>query len=451
MEYLLSFLLLGLNLFDYEYNINQLLFFVVGTVLIIALFAVCYKKTKDVLCSCVMLMCHTWQISWINIFGDPTEKLQLPWFYIIGAVVLFFAIVKIPTLKDRPVNALVLGIFVTLCVVSVYPLLISPSLMEGLKEFIMIIFFVILAFIAFLCHGSMSKEQREHVIKAYICAVVLSSLFIVVQYVSYSLFNRILFKFSLGNYNGIPMTSANLLMEDTSCSTIMLGTGVFYMLERINEKKHVFVNVLFILLTVMSLGLTSRRTSIISLVICFVFYVPLRYKGIMKKLTMMTLLFGAAVLMILYLIVARPVEDYGQYLDSNGRFENYLLSIGLFLEHPLGIGYDNVELVNQLNSFEPHNTVLRWLNMAGIVFTLLMLTVLAYILYAAFKKKLTAELWALVYVLIAMNFIPDILNARFFVIICMMVLLSVPHKKSELSSRDSVILKNIRKNKVYKN
>ena len=55
---------------------------------------------------------------------------------------------------------------------------------------------------------------------------------------------------------------------------------------------------------------------------------------------------------------------------------------------------------------------------AGIMAAIMLLT-----LRESYRKRFTCEFWVLLYTIFASNFIPDILNARFFVIPCMTVFL----------------------------
>ena len=425
MEYLFSLLLLGLNLLDYEVNLNRMLFFVISLLLMVSMFYVVFCKSKDFICTCMVLMAHTWPVSWRNIFGDSAENLQITWFYLLGAFILLYWLFNINKYKEKKVNTVVLGSYVTLCIIAVYPLLISPSIIEGLKEFFVIYFFIVLTFIAFLSSSSMSEKNSRYVVDAFIWIVVVSAVLLIIQAMIFLIFGETLFKYSVGSYYGNRMISVSLLMEDTSCATIMLGCGIFYMLERFNKKEKPLMYAVLMIVTVIGLAFTTRRTSIISLVICLLLYVPINYKGVFKKLAMFSFVGIVMVVMISYLMISRPVEDYSQYFYSNGRIENYISALGVLAAHPLGVGYDNVYLKNLVGDYVPHNTLLRWLNMGGIIFAVLMMILLIYLLVAAFRKKLNVDMWVIFYCIIAMNFIPDLLNARFFVIPTMLVFLSV--------------------------
>ncbi len=432
MEFLLSFFLLALNLIDYEVGLNSILFLAVSAMLFVGLFFVVQSKTKNFLASCLCMFCHTWQISWINIFGDPTSELQLPWFYIIGVLVCIYAVFNFSEIYRKQIGAKILVTFVALFIVSVFPLLTSVSKTEGLKEYIMIIFFLIMVFIAFLFSDKLVQNEREHIINAYIWCVFISSVFIIIQAAAYHLGGMILFKFSIENYLGNTMTPAQLLMEDSSCATIMLGSAVFFILEKIEKKQYIWWQIINILAIVIGMALTSRRTSVISLIIILGVYAFFHYKGALKK-TGMLILFGLLVaVMLAYLMISRPVDDLSGYLNDNMRFANYMKSLEIFINNPLGIGYDNAHLASLMtDNIIPHNTLLRWLVMGGIIFTVPMVIVLCYVVKRAFDKKLTSEYWVLIYSLFASNFIPDLLNARFFLIPCMCVMLFASRADAE--------------------
>ncbi len=443
MEFLLSFLLLGLNLLDYERNINSILFLGVGAAIFVGLFFVVHKKTSNFLASCIIMFCHTWQISWINILGSPTSDLQMPWFYIIGALCIGYAILNIRNVLSKPINAAMLIAFITAVIISVSPLINSPSLGEGLKEYIMIMFFLCVTFVALLFADSLDSNVREHIISAYIWCVFISSVFILFQSVAYMFFGRAIFKYAIGNYFGITMTSSSLLMEDTSCSTIMLGSAVFFMLHRIEKKNDPIIHIIIIVITVIALAMTTRRTSILSLVIILCIYAIFHYKGFIKKTVVIGLFAILAGIMLAYLLIARPVDDLSMYLNDNSRIDNYIRAIEISAENPFGVGYDNEYLRTFMDDgIIPHNTILRWLAMGGFWFTAPMIFIIANITYQAFKKKLSAEYWAIIYVIFASNFIPDVLNARFFVIPCMCALML-----SENASASNEVVLQLKKQK----
>lgn len=418
MEFLLSFLLLAFNLVNYEVGLNKYAFLAVSAVLMVFLFIVVYRKTKDTLVTCMILMCHTWQISWVNIFGEPTANMQLPWFYIIGAVIVLYAVFNFRKCLKKNYGVAAFMFFVVCLVMFNYPLVIANSMSNAVKEYIMIGFFVLVLFACFLFKDTVSKENYERFKSSMIWAVFLSSFAIVMQYILFTYANISLFKIVvIGSFSGY-QTNCYLLMEDHSCSTIMLGCVIFYILERIDKKRWAYM-VPALLIVIISMAVTSRRTSTLSLIIILAVYVLFHYKGIGKKL-LFSLLGGIVVfVMLYYLLIARPVDSLAQIINDNGRIENYISALKVIKEHPFGVGYDDMHLVSYMDDgITPHNTFLRWCVMGGIHLGVLLVGIICFALIDAGRKKVTAEYWAILYTMFASNFIPDVLNARFFVILC---------------------------------
>lgn len=422
MEFLLSFLILALNLFNYEYSIGKLPFFLLSAVIIAFLFIAVNRKTKNFLTTCLILMCYTWQISWINIFGAPTSELQLPWFYVIGVMILAYGVINIKDCFSKVYGAIPIMFFIVLLIVFNYPLLISQSISNGLKEYMPIGFFVVVLFICYLYQGTMSEENYEHFKKSFIWAVFISSAAIIFQYIMYKYARVALFKIEImPSYTGY-QTNCYLLMEDHSSATIMLGCAIFYILEKIDKKRWAYM-VPTLLIVIVSMALTARRTSTVSLIMVLAVYVILHYRGFGKKIIFVTIAFAAGSLMLYYLLIVRPVESLSQIIDDNGRITTYINALNVFKEHPFGIGYDVEYLVSIIKGVEPHNTVLRWLCLGGFIFTGAITYIIGYSVYTSHRKKALTEFWAILYTAFASNFIPDILNARFFVILCSVVFL----------------------------
>ena len=68
--------------------------------------------------------------------------------------------------------------------------------------------------------------------------------------------------------------------------------------------------------------------------------------------------------------------------------------------------------------------------MGGAVFAAPLVYIIFSVMRSARKKKMSCEFWAILYAAIASNFIPDILNARFFIIPCAVVFLIGADKKA---------------------
>lgn len=424
MEYLVSFLLLVINLIAFQFGINRIVFLFAGTVLFALLFFLCFRKTKSFLGCALMLFCHTWQISWMNIFGQPTEYLQLPWFYIIGVLCLGYTLFNFNKVFSKQLDAPFLILFICTIIIAVFPLFTSPSLTEALKEFIIIMFFLVMLFVGFLFCETLSEETREHVFNSYTWCVFLSCAFLLIQYSIFHYFGVALFNFHVGEYVGNATASASLLMGDPSSATIMLGSAVFICISRIEKKKNIPYNVICILTTVIGMALTSRRTSIIALIIVLALYSFFHFKGIVKKVVTLCLFAVLGVIMINYLLISRPVDDLSMYLYDNERFANYIRTLEVSLKHPFGVGYDNTHAITFMtDNIAPHLTTLRWLLMGGYWFAIPMVSIVILTWNNARKKNLSTESWIIFYSFFASCFIPDILTARFFVIPCMCALL----------------------------
>lgn len=436
MEFILSFLFLGLYLVDYEVELPGILMLIAGAALYIALFYVCYNKTKDFMCACIMMFCHTWQASWANVFGEYDAS-QITWFYLTGVLVLLYACSNIRKLVTKMVPPVPLAMFLSMFILMLYPLIPSPSMSEAVKEFLMIAFFFLITFITFLLQSSVSAEKRKFIVNSYLFAILLSCFFLLVQYVSYKFFGVVLFDYSIGNYYGNALTSSNLLMGDTSCSTIMIGAALFYLLERLNKKNWHICLVLAAMLMA-GIGVTTRRTSIVSLAIVLVFYVLLHYKGAVKRLYMTVIIAALMSVMFVYLYFTRSINNVDMLMYSNGRFEGYIESLKLIAEYPFGVGYDNKYIQSLVGGIVPHNSMLRWADMGGILFALLIGLMLLYFISIAYKKTCKTEFWFLVYATFASNLIPDILNARLLIVPVMMVFLFKDKEEESLEENTLV-------------
>ncbi len=424
MEYLLSLLLLILNLVNYEMELNPFVVFALGLFLVGLLFFFVFTKTKSFLATCFILMAYTWQISWINIFGKPTSELQLPWFYIFGLFVVIYGLINIKNCLRRLYDFAPVILFSVLLIIILYPLAISKSFTVGMKEIGVIGFFVAVLFISFLHSDSIGKEAYEYFKTAMIWAVIMTSVFIILQYFLFKTAGIALFKMSIRKSFTGYQTSFYLLMEDHSSSTIMLGCAIFYILDRL-QKKNWWYYIPALVVIFISMAVTSRRSSTITLIIIIGAFVLFHYRSVAKRMLFTVILGLISLLMMYYLLIVRPVSYLSQILDDNGRFDGYIAALDIIIKHPFGIGYDDDYLTSFMpHGISPHNTILRWAAMGGVLFAAVLVGLVIYCLRTARKKKHTSEYWAIFYSFFAANLIPDILAARFFVIICSMALLA---------------------------
>lgn len=422
MKYIGAFLLLILNLYNYQVHLNSLLFLGIS-VIIIGFTMYVMKENENFILSMVEMLVFTWPISWMNIFGMPTSYLQLPWFYLFGVFIVFYVVLNIKQFYLKKQNGLLMIVFIVFFIYSLVPLIQSVSFSEGLKEYIMIMFFMVLFICMYFKRDSITSLDRQKIINDIIFINLWCSIFIIIQYIMFTYFSIPLFKIGQSlSYEGV-QTSCGLLLEDTSCSTIMIGCGALYAYLKGKDKK---INYLYSFIMMIGLAFTSRRTSVICLVIILVIYTIFSDIDIFKKMLYAILVPIFCFVMIHFLQMSRPVENVSQLVENNGRIPDYISGIKVFLENPLGIGYDNTYLASLMTrGIIPHNTILRWLDMGGIILASCLVIVLLYTLYKSYQKGLKDDFWVLLYVLGASNLIPDILNARFFIILCSIVLLCV--------------------------
>lgn len=425
MDYILSAAFLLLNLIKYETSFNRYVFLVLSTALYAAMFAAVFAKRKNVLVTCVIMMCYTWQASWMNIFGEPTADMQISWFYITGAIMLLWALVDLKSCFARTYSGGAFAAFVMLIIWMQYPLVISASVLNGVKNYLVISFFVIVFFICFLYHDTASQEDYVHIKKALVWAAFLTALGIIVQYIMYKYAGIKLFKIEIIPSYSQYQTGCMLLMEDHSSSTILLGVSTFYIMT-MAEKKNRWYMVPALVTIVASMAMTARRTSTLTLIIMFALFVMFHYKGLGKKIFFGVLIGLLALIMMYFLLSSRPVDTFSQIFSDNGRFENYKDALTIIKNRPLGLGFDENELAANMenSSVTPHNTFLRWACLGGIPFAILMVWVIAYSLLCAHRKSIKAEFWGILLALFAANFVPDLLAARFFVILCSVTMLT---------------------------
>lgn len=428
MKYWAFIGLLCLNLYNYQHPIGSTAFLAIGVLLI---FCICFgcRKNGSSAGTLMELLVFTWPISWVNIFGTPTSDLQLPWFYIVCFCFVLYAVCNINDMLQTQNEALILSCFLVLLIYLIIPLLKSRSFSEGFKDYVMIGVFCIVLFIAFLMRDRMSMDIKDMIISDIVFMNFICALFIVFQYYMFHFHGVKLYKLETPLSFGGVQTSCSLLFEDSSCSTIMLGCGCFYAFLSGRAHKYRYI---ISLITLIGLALTSRRTSIISLMIILGAYCLIHYRNIKRILSIFVFAIVAA--MGLYALnLSRPVGSYIQFVNDNGRVPDYLSGLAVFAEHPLfGIGYDNIYLASLMTrGIIPHNTILRWLDMGGIFLAVPLIIIICYVIVEAYRKGFTEDFWVLLYAVFASNLIPDLLDGRFFVILCCLVLFTRSKKVSK--------------------
>lgn len=419
MKYIVSLLLLLVNLYNYQFHLSPLIYLAIHIILI--LLFIYTERKKSYHCIMIELLIASWPYSWTNIFGSGTDTLQLPWFYIFGLILAIRLLAENKNGYKLKGTKLVILNYLFLLMYSVAPLIISINKVDAAGDYIMLIFYLILMFSCKLSIPVLDNYEVDEIEKLFIFENMICAIGIIFQYYMFKNFHKFFFKIGVrGSFKGMQI-SCRLLFEDSSCSTIMLGCGVLCSLFKGAKNKIWYIIAIVILI---GLALTSRRTGVISLL---VIVVPFLFKVQKNKGKKILLLIAIPILLIItfyFLMMSRPVENINQYTDNNGRIDDYISSIKLSLKNPIGIGYGDEYLSkNMTNGIIPHNTILRWINQGGLLLAF-PLIILFYDIYKISRnKKLQVEYWILLYVFLASNFIPDILNSRFLIIIILIILL----------------------------
>jgi hypothetical protein len=277
-------------------------------------------------------------------------------------------------------------------------------------------------FIAYISKNQINEKELHDLLLLFVFVNLICSVAIIFQYLMYHFFHQIYFKMNFsGSFKGY-QTICSLLFEDTSCSTIMLGCGALIAL--IFGKEH-RINYLISLIIMIGLAFTARRTSLLSLIIILIPYFLIEYKGLLSKIIFFFVFPVLAFGMLFFLNLSRPVNNSSDFLNDNGRFVDYVSGINVALQNPIGIGYGDLYLGSQMNSgIIPHNTFLRWTDFGGLFLSIPLVIIFTNILLIARRKKSKVLFYSLGYVYLAANFIPDIFNGRFLIILFILVLLS---------------------------
>ena len=421
MKYFYSIIVLLIGLLNYQYGMNSVIYLSLNIVLFTLIFI--SNKKRTITYRMVELLIISWPVSWINIFGGNTSDLQLPWYYIIGFLLVISILLQKKITHVFNGKRIILINYIFLLLYSIVPLILAVNFSNGLGDYIMLLFFLIIMLTSYVTKVSITQEEALELRKMFVFINLICAIGIIFQYIMYKNSGVIFFKLSrTGSFNGSNQIGCSLLFEDTSCSTIMLGCGFIYAILLAHHKK---VNYIYALIILIGLALTSRRTSLLSLIIIIIPLLLNTEKGVIKKMGMFILVPIVFATALFFLNLSRPADSIKQYTSDTGRFADYKSSIKVSLQNPMGIGYGDTYLASLMtNNIIPHNTILRWTNQGGLLLTIPLIIIFADVLFLAKKKKMTMELWNLAYVFLASNFIPDILNSRFLIIIILIVFLN---------------------------
>lgn len=423
MIYLYALLLMIVYLINAQFGLSAVLVLGISTILYILSYLHLKSKYNRILC-CVILMIISLPFSWNPMWGGRIGSSQVTWFYLWMTITIFV----IATKQNACVGKLQRYITIVCIILLLYsflPLLISKSILAGMKEFIMIDYLIIITIFLILKGIGCSEAEKKLLINLYVYESYLIGLGMVIQYIGFKVFGVTLFGFkTLYSWGGEIQTGCHLLMDDASSGTIALGVGAMLALIHRKEDKKLFFE-LFII--VIGMACSGRRTGILSLLVAMGFYFVIGIKNIKGKLISVFSFGFVSLIALRFMSFSRAISNSSQMLDDNGRFQ--LWSEGLSLlrkQFWLGYGYDNEYLADLMPSkMIVHNTVIRWLDMGGIFYGGLLIIFFGLIMIALKKYKQLDYFWALIYSCIGSMFIPDFLNARFMYILIALSIMSI--------------------------
>lgn len=441
MKYLIAIFLLAINLYAYQYSINPIIFFLASIVLYCSMYIIEKRRKKSTQCIILEMLCFSWAFSWTNILGTSTNKSsnQITWFYVIGIFAFLNFILHNRELRIKKGNLMLDIAFITIFVYSIIPLIMANNFKDGFPDFLTTIFFCLMVFVCYKSRKNLTHDEFNGIINCFIFVNVICSIIILIQYFIYQYNGVILFKMAImGSFNGKMQIGGLVLMEDASSATMMLGCGILCALIKARDKKIFY---LIAALIAVGLAFTGRRTGFVALLLIIPFFSFFQYKGLIKKFFIFLIMMVSVLCAIILFNKSRPMDDASQLLDDNGRISDYIASVELILSCPFGIGYGDTYLATRMVRFIPHNTILRLMNFGGILLTLPIMIILFKVAKKAYNEKNWYCFWSILYSSIGMNFIPDIFNARFLTIICMLSFLYINNEEAIESVNDGLMLK----------
>ena len=337
----------------------------------------------------------------IKIYTFSIDKLNFPiyYFYFPMLIILFFYVFLIK--KKFEFKRIFLILF------PIIYLFFSSFISQGKYiSFRYTIFFTVFILLALI----LSKFDNWH--NTFINSIMfISYIFVIVTIFAY-FFNDIYIKifFNLfSNESKIVMkrfmrNGAQVgLTNQTANNGFLISIGLSLLLAKIGKQKGKIFFYLSILLYILALLMTLKRSFIIANIIAFLFVYYIEYKFSGKKIKKMFLfIFGISLLIIILLIIQSFFPIINVMLErftlssnlnnfSSGRFSIYSSAIQLFKENPVfgtGINTGAFILDNRLGGWkiqQVHNVYIQLLMELGLIGTFIFLFVMILVFLKSYK------------------------------------------------------------------
>jgi|LFRM01.1.fsa_nt_gb hypothetical protein len=433
MKFFLVCSLVGLYFCAFIVDVSSACVAFLALFILFLLFNLSKKQNCGFIAIILELMCYCIPISWRNIFGGSFATLPIPWFYILGAVLivhLFFKKFYKKSIRGYGRALTSIGSLI-LIFLALVPLLMTKHefFSESIGQFITLGFYNIILFFAIVKGPLMDNYETQRVRLAYMLSGFVTSIGIIIQFV----FHRFT-GVALGNIGyALNRVIYGFMFMDISNGTLYLVTTAFMMLlyaDKYSRKKILFyMGTVFVLAAA---AITSARTGIISFFLVFGIYILFNNKGLFSRIK--GIITGSIILLVTFYFfnIVRPMDNVVSYmLNSSGRIQGYIIAFNIFLKNffiGTGFGRSYTSLLMGGVSM-PHFSVLQYLVQTGIVYTSIIFGVILYAQILAIKKHFI-EGWLLLLTMVGSCFIPDIFSSRFIILIMLMIFLQQSGCKS---------------------
>ena len=441
MKPFLGFLFLLVNIFSTSTGKSNIVIASILLCICISYIYVSKKKGNGLLVSLVELLCYTWSSSWRNIFGGSFESMPIPWFYLIGLMILLYIIFR-NEFKVQKGIFILLWLLITLGIIE---LAISPGFSEAMTEYITVLFlYLVIGAVQF---SKITIEENEYfsMLKSFVYAMLISSIFIILQFAIQSFTGYDFLSSSETVLLGGRRMMNTLLFGDISSATICLGIGVIIIIMDFKRFKHPY---LISSLIIGGMTLSSARTGFITLIITSIIYIVFAKNTVNKiKVTIVSALAG--VIGIIAYFTVRKVSSLDVLLSDNGRFVGYILAVQIWAKNPIfGVGFGDGNLSLMMQMPVPHFSLLKILTQTGIVYFLCLLALLIYYYIVSKRSIYHYGKYMFINTMIGSLFIPGIFSARFLTVILVIIILQekiVSSKSLQLESNIEMDKKLFRK------
>ncbi|MGE7982538.1 O-antigen ligase family protein [Solibacillus sp. NPDC093137] len=370
-------------------------------------------------------------ISFKSISGVPFEQLPISWYMIFLSLiisVLFISASLIPKNK-LAFNSVSMVAAVVLIYIFV-PMLNSIDIFEGIKQVLgYTLFFVTLIFIPNI---NIPYKYKEYLKELYITSVLALSLVVIFQALLHR--NGI----SIGNtlLLGGERYATGYLFSDYSFLALYLVSPIYFIFFK-EIKIWIKFNMLFVILS--ASFLTTARTGVIAVVICMlVFLIIYSLRNAIIKTPKVMVIWIAFLVVCALLINMLSMIRSEDILSSSGRYDGYIIALRMWFDSFfLGIGFDMNSYKSILGIAMPHNFVIQLLLQGGIVYFILIVTLFFLIFVKSYSLDKNS-IWTLLLIIIGSQFIPDILDSRYLLVLILLVSLKNMNK-----SQNKVKLKEV--------